>query len=777
MGGRVKGDPNPSQFRQESPHGFAFPHLNINPNPNHHPHSHSNQPRLAPFTHGGAFITIGVALATAGLLCSCSFHPGNQGQMGDDFSRAERLYEPEDEPFPKGKFDGEEKVDFQYEDAYLQYLSNRYDEVVFLKGGAACVVKGDRSHKLLGLDGQSVIPQYFEGCKYISPGRFALRKDNLWGVVDDTGRVIKKFEWQNLRPLGEVGYAVKKDGLWGAIREYGDELYLPTDFDGVESAGSRFTAIFKNRKWALVDNRNPSFMNFTYDDIRPLAGGMIALEKDGYVGMADPFGKVVLSVEFNDADMLDNLAVIGALKLSPGKYYSLSYKIGDEDVPLLRGPGRYYLVGNFVLVNKGDRPPSITNPASASFIYKAGQFIPFKVDAVSNLGPDRFKVAKNGKWGVVDSNGKWVVPARNSDIREAAGKYIFAIDESKLRIYLKYSPDKAWVVNLENSGPLVRDHGKYVGEDWFMMKKGDGIQLIYLPAGKIVEVPEAVDARALNSRVMALKSDIFASRKGVTMAGAQASGEADKPTDGDGYEWLIVNSAHMAVWPRDKGSDVSTYSLKAYPASEPRLEDVKRDPMQRELSFVKKDGLWGVVDKSFKFVLPPKWKRMRSHPKFGIYEVMDENGKWGLMTRSGVVVMKPEHDELTFVDELDIHGDALGAHADKHDGFAHEGGDANFDIMEDREGESHHPHEHHLPSKGDTVFKSAKEEAGVFVNVDNANSPPMVIFTDDGLSGVASFKGEIVLPREYIFDRQRNRLVHNETKEVIDIARWMRLNW
>jgi hypothetical protein len=74
------------------------------------------------------------------------------------------------------------------------------------------------------------------------------KKDDKFGFIDQTGKVVIPFMYQDAWPTGNF-LAVKKDGKWGLV-DVNNKIILPIEYASISSAG-------KTTAWvSKTDNEN-----------------------------------------------------------------------------------------------------------------------------------------------------------------------------------------------------------------------------------------------------------------------------------------------------------------------------------------------------------------------------------------------------------------------------------------------------------------------------------------------------------------------------------------
>jgi hypothetical protein len=142
-----------------------------------------------------------------------------------------------------------------------------------------------------------------------------------YGFIDETGRVVIPFMYQNAGEDSEGLIRVQRAGKWGFINEE-DRIVIPIQFDCADDFSEGLARVVVKRKYGYVDRTGrmaiPAKFDLTGDSdfsyfvprfsegLAPFAAG----DKFGYI---DKTGAVVIAPEFTSGDLFsDGLALVNA---------------------------------------------------------------------------------------------------------------------------------------------------------------------------------------------------------------------------------------------------------------------------------------------------------------------------------------------------------------------------------------------------------------------------------------------------------------------------------
>lgn len=216
----------------------------------------------------------------------------------------------------------------------------KYDDVFDFKEGLATVELGGKQGAV-DRNGNLVVPLDYDEVGEFDHGLAAASKDGKYGFIDGAGKAMIPFKFGNAMHFNNGMAVVAEGGLSGVIDVKGD-VVVPCQYDWVE--GFHDPALTRVRK-------------------------------DGYMGLVNRFGEVVLAVEHDHVGTLnDSLALV----IDKGK---CGYVDANGTWVI---PQRFE--ANALTVNMGDFHNGVA------------------------------RVLVNGKLGLVDTKGKLIFPAQYADL-------------------------------------------------------------------------------------------------------------------------------------------------------------------------------------------------------------------------------------------------------------------------------------------------------------------------------------------------------------------------
>lgn len=288
-------------------------------------------------------------------------------------------------------------INLKFTNGYLQVCKNKKygfidksgNEVVLCKYSRVedfkydvAVVYGDiddrvgaRKMGLVNTKGQEVIPcdKVREGLAGNESGEYIVKKNSKYGVIDKDLNIIIPFEYDGIGVFSEGLASVIKNGKKGFI-DKANRLIIPCEYDetdpewGVSDDFSEgLVNVSKDGKWGYINKSNKVVIPFIYDIAESFHGGLALVNLGEYC--IDVTGKIV---QRSNSDLLEHLTN-GIFR---------------------KGLDEFVLFNKCGIIGKYDRSWN-----NAGVEYYDGE----KFDGYLFVG-------RNNKSGVIDYNGKEIIP-------------------------------------------------------------------------------------------------------------------------------------------------------------------------------------------------------------------------------------------------------------------------------------------------------------------------------------------------------------------------------
>jgi len=258
-----------------------------------------------------------------------------------------------------------------------------------------------------------------------------LLKDNQnkFGIIDETGKIIIPFEFEELRPFdGQETTIAKKNNYFGIIDFKNKELI---SFENDEIYSSKFSEIFvikQNEKFGLFNKQGDKIMDFVFEDLQPCfydENNKFIVKSQGKYGIIDITGKEIIPTEF---DEISNWVEYGpeAHFVSKNKKKGIYSRDGKQLIPPIYEELNY-ITNNFIIVsqNKKYGIVSISNKIVIPLEYDE-IFLDWYKIYYENQEPEIY-VLKNGIYSQLDKNNKQI--KTNISEKEIKEKFEYYFEE------------------------------------------------------------------------------------------------------------------------------------------------------------------------------------------------------------------------------------------------------------------------------------------------------------------------------------------------------------
>lgn len=413
--------------------------------------------------------------------------------------------------------------------------------------------------------------------------------DGKWGVINNKGETVIDMTYDEMitipdpeKPVFVCIYNVNEEtGEYKTkvINNKNDELF--TNYDKVETIENfdskqniwyekNLLRVVKNGKYGLIDLEGKSILNAEYESILTLktVAENLVVQKDGKVGIVNSIGQIIVPIEYKEVKILKegykneylivdengNCGVIstsGTIIIQP-KYQDIKY-INSNEIYTAKIDGKWNLINK-----KGE----ILNTNYDSYTYSKGDYV---------------IVEKNGKYGIITTSGEVKIEPIYEELRYAFSVYYVAKLNSKYGIIntdntslisLEYLSMNYWedkdiiIADKTETETVIFDtnlteklRGIFVYEDNYIKARVDGQDKYY-----------TYKFEEKQTKDILTKNTLFVSKKDGKYGYVDSQGN------------VVVNYIY------DEAKEQNQYGFAA----------------------IKKDGLWGAIDKGGKEVLQPQ---------------------------------------------------------------------------------------------------------------------------------------------------------------------------
>ncbi len=163
-----------------------------------------------------------------------------------------------------------------------------YDEIVSKKEyDKLFLVKKKDFYGIVDIYNEIIVPVEYnnEDILFIYGGYIGLRKNNLCGLLDSSGKQIIDYIYDDMNSLKEKLLPVKKDGKWGYV-DLDNNLIIEFQYENALAFSTSLAPVQQNDKWGYINEKNKVITEFKFDEALPFFENYANVrlnEKWGYI--------------------------------------------------------------------------------------------------------------------------------------------------------------------------------------------------------------------------------------------------------------------------------------------------------------------------------------------------------------------------------------------------------------------------------------------------------------------------------------------------------------
>lgn len=186
-----------------------------------------------------------------------------------------------------------------------------YENMLLFRDGVAAAMQADGWYGLIDTSGAEILPFQYRELRYIGNGLYLALKDNKQGYVNTKGQLVGPMIWEPsaFPPLVGSLLTVAGDGKAGfmdlrgnLVQELRYHALLPSP------DGSGPIIVQRDTKYGLVDANSGKLLlepilELDENGITPYENGFATVRKNGYEGILDAKGNLVVRPEYQKAQV------------------------------------------------------------------------------------------------------------------------------------------------------------------------------------------------------------------------------------------------------------------------------------------------------------------------------------------------------------------------------------------------------------------------------------------------------------------------------------------
>lgn len=255
--------------------------------------------------------------------------------------------------------------------------------------------------------GKIIIPIKYSSADNFTEGKASVEINDLYGYIDKTGKVVIPFQYTyadkfkngiaNVSINGE-SFDIDKKGI--RIKEEVEEKKEEKQYDRLFFWKDGFRKVELNKKYGFIDTDGKEITAIEYDEAWDFSDGMAAVKKGKKLGYINDKGKLIVALKYLAGDAFEH-----------GKARVAIFKDGENKFGYIDKTGK--------------------------------EIIPIKYGFPSRVGDDFVAVRVDGKYAILDWTGKSIQPPIFSTINafydgmarvEIDGKFGFINEKAQIAI-------------------------------------------------------------------------------------------------------------------------------------------------------------------------------------------------------------------------------------------------------------------------------------------------------------------------------------------------------
>jgi len=466
--------------------------------------------------------------------------------------------------------------------------------------------------------------------------------NKTWGFVNQNGdTIIPLNRYKFLNPIDKEGMILgENNGKRGYINIAQDTL-IPFIYDDLSVFSHGLAPAKQNRKFGYIDRNGVVVIPFKYENESHFYKCKLASAKlNGKYGFIDQKGNPVIPIKFERVRSNKVDSMVCAMQNGKWAFFSCS---GEQltDFNFDKITESYYDDRNYTYFERG--LCRVEKNGKVAYLNK-------NFEEVVNLGTydvaEPFRnylgiVAKNGKYGIIDTLGNVILPIKY-DFIEHPSEYSNISDLFMIKKGGKFQLLNSKASPLTDFDIKEFEWDSYKGKEsyqrYFVLTKSDGMTGTISEKG-IKEIPfdyqkiEPFDGRSVT---YAKKDGKFGL---IDYSGnLKYPFEFNEVISGSYSDYFIANKSGKYGMTDKNGKHIISFS---YEFITPTFYG------KNESFIVKQNGLFGIIDNKENIIIAIEYQEISNWVEYGPKEhFVTKKGKKGLISRNGEIVIPPVYDEI-----------------------------------------------------------------------------------------------------------------------------------
>lgn len=445
---------------------------------------------------------------------------------------------------------------------------------------------------------------------------FTVFSSEKWGVINQDGEIVINPSYQEMIVIPDKTKDVfictydinEEDGTYKtkALNRKNEEIF--TQYDQIQVLENidendniwyekNVLKVMQNGKYGLIDLNGKKLLDCEYDEINVMKGieNSLLIKKDGYVGLINNAGTILIDVKYSDIKNLGTTYKEGYITIDENGKCGI---VSTTKIQILENKyneiKQVYLGDNYYVVEDGKE--KIINQAGETLIDNG-------FDDIKSSTKRGIIFTQKDLYGEMSTSGNILIEAKYQDLKEAnEGIYIAKKDE-KYGIIDENEKEK---VPFEYTGIIYNEKANvFLAEDENYKTTIINDKYETKLNGVLVELN--VNDKYIRMRVGSDYKYYNLSLEEITSQEALPNNTLFLKKENGKYGYVDKKENVVVDYIYDDATEQNPYGFVA----------------------VKKDGVWGSLDRNGKIIISPKYK-MENNLK------IDFIGKWHLGENIGI---------------------------------------------------------------------------------------------------------------------------------------------
>ena len=300
----------------------------------------------------------------------------------------------------------------------LEPLYNEISRITEITGDDIFLITANNGRYGVVKNGKEVLKNDFTDINFDQNNNLLiLQKDNSWGVVDLEGNNIVPIDYDNIIIGGKYINAQKGEDTL-IFDASGNNI--DTDILSYNQVNDKYAIVIdKNNNYNIVDNAGNKKLNENYTYIEYLNNDEFIVTINGKTGIINGEGNTIIEVNYNAIQQIDDTNALQAVDSKNNRT-----DIIDKDMQIHEGIENAY-------ISKETNYIKLYSETDVKYYNLDGKEITYKEIAPNN---SIYADKKDGKWGLVDSNGNVVVNYEYDMVTEQNGNVAGVKKDGKWQI-------------------------------------------------------------------------------------------------------------------------------------------------------------------------------------------------------------------------------------------------------------------------------------------------------------------------------------------------------